>query len=385
MPDELEWRPSSMAFFLEDRSWPFTTPLHLLRFGPLSPFSRVRMGLAVLKLQKTAHDVAPFERMTAREWIRRSMGAQPYDKVWGPLLRGKFGDRADDISMAWLWGKLTMRRKLEGKEARQELLGYPRRSWEPLFGELRDRIEAAGGRVLIDRPAARLSRVAEGFEVTAGAPGSFRSGHDPALYRARRRARALRRRRRHGAERRLPRPARRRARGGHRARVPRTPRAHRIPHRDVPAARARPPLQPVLLDQHRRPRAAVRRARRAHELRRARALRRPPLPLCRQLPRARRPAARARRRRADRALHARPAQGQPGLRALMGARALAAPRARRAADRHRRLPGPDPAAADRRAAASCSPTRRRSIPRIAGRTTPCGWAATRPGRCSRAT
>ena len=110
------------------------------------------------------------------------MGTQAYDKVWGPLLRGKFGDRADDISMAWLWGKLTMRRKLEGKEARQELLGYPRRSWEPLFGVLRDRIEAGGGRVLIDRPAARLRRVAEGFEVTAGAPGSFRTGHDPAAY-----------------------------------------------------------------------------------------------------------------------------------------------------------------------------------------------------------
>jgi protoporphyrinogen oxidase len=182
MPGELEWRPSSMAFFLEDRSWPFTTPMHLLRFGPLSPFSRVRMGLAVLKLQKTARDVAPFEQMTAREWIRRSMGAQPYDKIWGPLLRGKFGDRADDISMAWLWGKLTMRRKLEGKEARQELLGYPRRSWEPLFGELRDRIEAAGGRVLIDRPAARLSRADGGFEVLAGAIGSFRRGHNPAEF-----------------------------------------------------------------------------------------------------------------------------------------------------------------------------------------------------------
>src|SRR4051812_9975661 len=51
LPGELEWRPSSMAFFLEGRSWPFTTPLHLLRFGPLSPPSRLRMGLAVLKLQ----------------------------------------------------------------------------------------------------------------------------------------------------------------------------------------------------------------------------------------------------------------------------------------------------------------------------------------------
>jgi len=184
MPDELEWRPSSVAFFLEGRSWPFTTPMHLLRFGPLSPLARIRMGLAVLRLQRGGRDVRPFEHMTAREWIRDAMGAQAYDKVWGPLLRGKFGDRADDISMAWLWGKLTMRRRLEGKEARQELLGYPRRSWEPLFAELRGRVEAAGGRVLIDRPAARLSRSAEGFEVLPAAPGSFRRGHDPGAFEA---------------------------------------------------------------------------------------------------------------------------------------------------------------------------------------------------------
>ena len=42
-----------MAFFLEGRSWPFTSPLHLLRFGPLSPPARIRMGLAVLKLPRT--------------------------------------------------------------------------------------------------------------------------------------------------------------------------------------------------------------------------------------------------------------------------------------------------------------------------------------------
>ena len=184
MPGELEWRPSSMAFFLEGRSWPFTSPLHLLRFGPLTPAARIRMGLAVLKLQKTARDVGPFEGITARQWIRDAMGAQPYEKVWGPLLRGKFGDRADDISMAWLWGKLTMRRKLEGKEARQELLGYPRRSWEPLFHLLQERIMAGGGRVLIDRPAARLGRRADGFAVVAGAPGSFRRGHDPLAFEA---------------------------------------------------------------------------------------------------------------------------------------------------------------------------------------------------------
>ncbi len=179
MPGELEWRPSSVAFFLEGRSWPFTSPLDLLRFRPLSLRSRIRMGVAVLRLQRGGSDVAPFEGITARTWIARAMGAEAYEKVWGPLLRGKFGDRADDISMAWLWGKLTMRRKLQGKESRQELLGYPRRSWEPLFAELARRIEAGGGRVLIDRPVKRIS---PGFEIEAGAGGSFRAGHDPRAF-----------------------------------------------------------------------------------------------------------------------------------------------------------------------------------------------------------
>ena len=181
MPDELEWRPSSMAFFVDGRSWPFTTPMDLLRFKPLSPPARVRMGIAVLLLQKRAKEVAPYEGETARAWIQRAMGRSPWEKVWGPLLRGKFGDRAEDISMAWLWGKLTLRRQLEGEEAKQELLGYPRHSWERLFEALRDAIEAGGGRVLIDRPAARVE---PGFVVHAGAPGSFRAGHDPRRFEA---------------------------------------------------------------------------------------------------------------------------------------------------------------------------------------------------------
>jgi protoporphyrinogen oxidase len=45
---------------------------------------------------------------------------------------------------------------------------------------LRDLIEDRGGRVLIDRPAARIERDRDGgFRVTAGAPSSFRRGHDP--------------------------------------------------------------------------------------------------------------------------------------------------------------------------------------------------------------
>ena len=52
MPEELEWRRSNVATFTDNRSWPFSSPLDILRFRPLSLRSRVRMGLAVLQLQR---------------------------------------------------------------------------------------------------------------------------------------------------------------------------------------------------------------------------------------------------------------------------------------------------------------------------------------------
>jgi protoporphyrinogen oxidase len=103
LPDEIEYRPSSTAFFVRGRSWPFTSPLDLLRFRPLPPAARVRMGVALLRLQRGGDDVAPYERITIRDWIVGEMGQTAWDVVWGPLVRAKFGDRAEDIAMAWLW------------------------------------------------------------------------------------------------------------------------------------------------------------------------------------------------------------------------------------------------------------------------------------------
>jgi protoporphyrinogen oxidase len=177
---EIEWLPSSMGMFSGGRAYPFTSPLDLLRFTAMSLRGRIRMGVATLLLQRRHTEVEPFESVTAHDWVRAKMGPQAWDVVWGPLLRGKYGPRAEQISMAWLWSKLTLRRRLEGKEARGEMLGYPRGGFEPLLERLRDSIESGGGRVLIDRPGSSI-RAADsgGYEVEWGAPDSFRRGHDP--------------------------------------------------------------------------------------------------------------------------------------------------------------------------------------------------------------
>jgi protoporphyrinogen oxidase len=85
--------------------------------------------------------------------------------------------------MVWLWNKWMLRRQVDGEEARGETLGYPRGSWETLFEALQRRIEDAGGRVLIDCPAAELDITADDrFRVVPGAEGSFRTGLDPQMF-----------------------------------------------------------------------------------------------------------------------------------------------------------------------------------------------------------
>jgi protoporphyrinogen oxidase len=178
--DELATWPSTLGMFYGGRLYPFTSPLDLLRYKPMSPLARLRMGFAVFMLQRRAHDLEPFEGLTIREWVTDKMGRQAWETVWGPMLRGKFGDQAGEISMSWLWAKLRTRRQLDRDQAKEEKLLYPRHSFEVIFERLEDRINELGGRVLIDHPAARVERGPEGgFLVHAGAPGSFRRGHDP--------------------------------------------------------------------------------------------------------------------------------------------------------------------------------------------------------------
>lgn len=182
LPGEVEYLDSSTAFFVEGQSWPFTSPLDLLRFRPLSLLSRVRIGVAVLRLQRGPDDVGPYERITIRDWILKQMGEEAWRVIWGPLLRAKFGDRADDIAMSWLWKKFMTRRQLSDSQTRTERLGYPRHTWELLFTRLREQIQARGGRVLIDRPVTSIARDGKGFLVQPAAAGSFRAGHDPAEF-----------------------------------------------------------------------------------------------------------------------------------------------------------------------------------------------------------
>jgi protoporphyrinogen oxidase len=173
LPGRLEWRRSNVGMYANGRIWPFVSPLDLLRYGPLPLVDRIRLGLATLLLMSRV-DWERMDEIAAVDWLRRVCGERALTAVWRPLLFGKFGADADTVPLAWMWSKLTARRRLRGRGAGEERLGYPRDSFQPLARKLRQEIESLGGRVFVDRPVLSLERRDGVFRLPTASSGAFR-------------------------------------------------------------------------------------------------------------------------------------------------------------------------------------------------------------------
>ncbi len=120
---ELLWKRSRMGFMYRGRTWPMNGPLDLLRFGPLSPLERVRLGLMALAIRRDGLDPA-LDRVTAGDWIRRRIGERAFEVLWRPLLEAKIGDGHAGLPALWLTSRMS-REKTAGPEVKGCLVrGY---------------------------------------------------------------------------------------------------------------------------------------------------------------------------------------------------------------------------------------------------------------------
>ncbi len=171
---KLAWLESKVGLYHSGRIWDFATPLDLLRFKPLSLGQRIRLGLWTFALQKT-RNWQKFEGVTAQDWLTRHLGQEIYQTIWEPMLRGKFGEFYNQVSMAWLWGKIYLRVASRRNALQKERLGYPMGSFGEVFDRLEERIIQQGGAVHL---SSRVSRVVVDDGVAVGLEVQL-SGQEP--------------------------------------------------------------------------------------------------------------------------------------------------------------------------------------------------------------
>jgi protoporphyrinogen oxidase len=118
--DRVEINPTNTGVYYANNFFKLSTPWDLLNFTPLSFIDRIRLGLLALRARRVK-DWMVLEDKTAHEWLKELGGENVYRVVWQPLLKGKFGPYAEEVSAVWFWNKLKLRGGSRGKGGEERL------------------------------------------------------------------------------------------------------------------------------------------------------------------------------------------------------------------------------------------------------------------------
>lgn len=156
--DKLRFHRPPTGVYFDGRMHPFGTPAEMLKFPALSLLDRLRFGASSAAL-KAVRNGQRFNSVRALDWMRRWAGERVTSTIWEPLLTGKFGDRARDISMAWLWARIHYR---------TFDLGYVHGGFEQVYRALLDAVTERGGKVEFGKPVDSIAQPGEQVEVASG-------------------------------------------------------------------------------------------------------------------------------------------------------------------------------------------------------------------------
>jgi len=164
--DAVEWRIGENAYYVDGVVHPMDKPWEILAFPHLGVYDKFRLGMLTLDIDvrggipkfDTYERLEDFEDVPIREFVVDHTTENVYETFFEPLLEAKFGDRAENVSAAWLLGRIKFRGERDILEG--ELLGY----LDGGFGQLLDALVDAVGRDSITT-GARVTDLAFGESV----------------------------------------------------------------------------------------------------------------------------------------------------------------------------------------------------------------------------
>ncbi|WP_299331298.1 NAD(P)/FAD-dependent oxidoreductase [Haloplanus sp.] len=158
LDDRVEWLIGKNAYYVDGVVHPLDTLPQIAAYPHLSLYDTFRLGLLTLEVDvrggrprfDTYDDLADFETVPIKEFLLDHTTRGVYENFFEPLLDAKFGDRKEEVSAAWLLGRIKFRG--ERDLLRGEILGY----FDGGFATLIDALVEAVGRENV-RTGARVT------------------------------------------------------------------------------------------------------------------------------------------------------------------------------------------------------------------------------------
>jgi protoporphyrinogen oxidase len=160
--DRLKRVETNTGLYFANSIFRLASPLDLLSFTPLPLIDRIRTGLMALYARRI-NSWLPLEDISAADWIRKVAGKKSFEVIWGPLLKGKFGREAENISAVWFWNKLKLRGSSRNEKAKEELL-YIRGGFKGVTDTLSEYLKSKGVQFILNSKVDQI--ITENNQVT---------------------------------------------------------------------------------------------------------------------------------------------------------------------------------------------------------------------------
>jgi len=128
---------SNTGLYYTNSIFRLASPLDLLKFRAIPFFDRIRTGFMAL-IARRINSWRELEDISAEDWLIKYGGKKAYDVMWSPLMQGKFGAEAKNVSAVWIWNKLKLRGSSRNKKGGESLVYFG-----GSFGALSEGIRAA--------------------------------------------------------------------------------------------------------------------------------------------------------------------------------------------------------------------------------------------------
>ncbi|QPV63149.1 NAD(P)/FAD-dependent oxidoreductase [Halosimplex litoreum] len=166
--EALEWRYKTDSYYVDGVVHPMEKAWEILAYPHLSIYDKFRLAMLVKEIDvrggvptfDTYDDITDFEDVPIKQFLLDHTTRHVYESFWEPLLDAKFGSRKEDVSAAWLLGRVKFRG--ERDPIKGEQLGYLAGG----FGVLLDELLAAVGEANVTT-GARVTEIGTGDGATS--------------------------------------------------------------------------------------------------------------------------------------------------------------------------------------------------------------------------
>lgn len=154
LESRLRWRSTRMAYFYNGKLYRWGDPLSLFLFPGISLMQKLRYGMNVL-YSKYSTDWKKIENISAERWLRDWLGEDAFDIFWKTLLNLKFGDKAGQVSAAWIWSRIK-RVANSRKGFFKECYGFIEGGTKVFINAVAEKIKLKGGEIELSTPVREI-------------------------------------------------------------------------------------------------------------------------------------------------------------------------------------------------------------------------------------